>query len=75
MERTNKSALCRQYLFAKGSITSWEAIEHFGATRLADIIFKLRKAGYDIKTDTILFTDKYGNQGSYAKYTIENKEA
>lgn len=72
MARTNKSALCRQYLLAKGSITSWEAIENFSETRLADVIFRLRKAGYDIKTDKILFTDRYGNHGSYAKYTIEN---
>ena len=75
MEKTNKSKLCKDYLIRKGSITSWEAIENFGATRLADIIFRLRKAGYGIKTDTILFTDRYGNQGSYAKYTIEREEA
>lgn len=75
MARTNKSALCRQYLLANGSITSWEAIENFGETRLADVIFRLRKTGYDIKTDTILFTDRYGNRGSYAKYTIENPNA
>ena len=70
MSKTNKSKLCKDYLMDNGSITSWEAIDKFGATRLASIIHNLRKAGYEIKTDTILFTDRYGNQGSYAKYTI-----
>ena len=32
-----------------GSITSWEAIEHYGATRLSAIIYALRK-DYGIET-------------------------
>lgn len=70
MGKNNKSALCKDYLQKHGEITSWEAIEKFGETRLASVIFNLRKAGMNIKTDTVLFTDRYGNQGSYAKYTI-----
>ena len=32
----------------KGKITSWEAITKFRATRLSDIIWKMRNRGYDI---------------------------
>lgn len=74
MNRPNKSALCRDYLLDNGSITSWEAIEKFGETRLASVIFNLRKAGYDIKTDDVAFTDRYGNTGTYALYTLETKK-
>lgn len=32
------------------SITSWEAINLYKATRLADIIYKLKDQGFDIET-------------------------
>ena len=34
----------------KKSITSWEAIQKYGITRLADTIFKLKAKGYNIVT-------------------------
>jgi hypothetical protein len=34
----------------KKSITSWEAIQKFGITRLADTIFQLKSKGHDIMT-------------------------
>lgn len=33
------------HLRENGSITSWEAIQQYGATRLSAIIFNLRKKG------------------------------
>ena len=34
----------------KKSITSWEAIQKYGITRLADTIFQLKAKGYNIMT-------------------------
>ena len=34
----------------KKSITSWEAIQKYGITRLADTIFKLKGRGHNIMT-------------------------
>ena len=65
---TNKSQLVKEHLLTKGKITSWEAIQEYGATRLSDIIFRLRKSGYNILTNNIAFTDRYGNTGQYAEY-------
>lgn len=53
-----------------GSITSMEAIELFGATRLSAIIFNLRKRGHDIGTVTKGMTDRYGHAVNYAKYVL-----
>lgn len=39
-----------EHLRKHHSITSWEAIQKYGITRLADRIFKLKKAGHDIET-------------------------
>lgn len=38
------------HLIKKNSITSWEAIEKYGITRLADRIFNLKNDGYNIIT-------------------------
>jgi hypothetical protein len=39
-----------KHLKTKGHITSWEAIQKYRATRLADIIFNLRSKGMAIDT-------------------------
>lgn len=41
---TQKDMVLR-YLQDYGSITSWEAIKEFGATRISAIIFNLKKDG------------------------------
>jgi hypothetical protein len=38
------------HLKKKRSITSWEAITLYRATRLADIVYKLKNQGFDIET-------------------------
>jgi hypothetical protein len=38
----------KKHLIEKGSIDSWTAINLYGATRLSDIIFRLRNKGYNI---------------------------
>ena len=70
MSRTNKHELVRQHLKRYGSITSWEAIDKYGATRLASIICNLRKKGYEIETRDIVFQDRYGSTSTYAKYIL-----
>lgn len=51
------------------TITSWQAFELFRATRLADIVFKLRGRGYDITTFLI-----ESNGTRYAKYKLEKQK-
>ena len=49
------------------SITSWEAIHQFRATRLSAIIYDLRKAGYTIITENLV-NEKTGKR--YGSYTL-----
>lgn len=74
MRVTNKHQQVLEYLQEYGKITSWEAIQHFGATRLSSIIFNLRKRGYDIETHKIVFTDRNCNVGHFAEYVLKNGE-
>ena len=51
-------------------ITQMIATERFGATRLSDIIFRLRKEGYEIGTRTVTKKNRYGHTTNYAEYYL-----
>jgi hypothetical protein len=61
----SKSSSVYAHLKKGKTITSWEAFEMFRATRLADIIFKLRCKGE--KIETILVDN---GTTRYAKYRM-----
>lgn len=67
-----KTAKVLNHLKEKGSITSWEAIELYGATRLSDIIFKLRRR-YDIKSVFHEFTDRFGTTSKFVTYVYRGE--
>lgn len=54
----------------QGYITSYEAIEKFGATRLSGIIFILRKRGFGIETVMMQGKNRYGHSTNYAIYRL-----
>lgn len=62
-----------QYLKENKSITSLEAIEEFGATRLSAIIFNLRKE-HNITTQYETSKNRYGDSVSYARYILEGEQ-
>ena len=51
-----------------GSITSFDAIRKFGATRLSAVIFDLRQDGYIIDTVMESGRNRYGKMIKYARY-------
>ncbi len=51
-----------------GSITSYEAIKEYGATRLASIIFNYRKEGYTIDSMPLQKKNRFGRTVTIAKY-------
>jgi len=53
MESKRKESQIKQikrYLELHKCITPLEALDHFGCFRLADVIYKLRSKGWDIRT-------------------------
>lgn len=72
MKRVTLYDRVENYLKENGSITSWEAIKEFGATRLSAIIYVLRNER-EMNIDTIYETGKnrYGDKITYAKYTLK----
>ena len=54
-----------------GSITSYEAIKEYGATRLSGIIFNHRKDGYTIDSIPITKKTRFGRTTTIAKYVYK----
>jgi hypothetical protein len=71
MARVTKTSQVKSHLMTKGSITSWEAIENYRATRLSAIIFKLRDKGMNIVTEDLEAVDRNGNAVKFAKYVLK----
>ena len=70
--RTTKTRMIFWHLKNKGSITSMEAIQEYGATRLSAIIWELRHREHmDIESHEIAAIDKYGNTCTYVKYVYK----
>lgn len=69
----NKTQKVKEHLLRFGSITSWDAINLYGETRVSDVILKLRQKGWDIRTIMVEFTDRFGNTGKYANYVYKGE--
>lgn len=69
-KKTNKTEKVLEHLQTYGCITSLEAIELYGATRLSDIIFRLRNKGLNILTVDMPFVDRFGTKSIYGKYIL-----
>lgn len=69
-----KTQAVLDHLREHGSITSMEAMELFGTTRLSAIIYNLRKRGHDIEAVTEGGMDRFGHAANYARYVYRPKE-
>lgn len=67
-----KTQAVLEWLKTHASISSMEAINNFGATRLSAIIFNLRKRGYNIETVMVDGRDRFGNQTRFARYYLRD---
>lgn len=64
----SKTAAVLAHLKRGRTITSMQAFEKFRATRLADIVFKLRGQGYNISTELV-----EDEKTRFARYRLINK--
>lgn len=57
----------------KKSLTTIQAFELYGCTRLASVVFDFRKAGYDIRNVWLEVDNRYGESCRYVKYVYKGK--
>lgn len=67
---TKKQAVLKHILTHKRGITPETAWTKYHVYRLADVIFKLKKDGYEIETIIEHSKDPYG-PNSYARYVLK----
>ena len=60
------------YMNQGNTITQKEATELFGATRLADIIFRLKARGVFISDKRLSENDRFGDKCNFKMYWIKN---
>lgn len=68
--KSQLSEVLKYLMTHKRGITSVQAFNLFGVTRLSDIVFRLRKAGYNIITEQITTKNRYGHATTYARYIL-----
>ena len=56
------------------TITSWEAIQNYGITRLSEYIRQLRLDGYMIASNWTVTLNRYGDKVRYVIYELKEKE-
>ena len=69
-KKLNKTECVLEHLKKNGCITSWEAIDLYGATRLSAIIYNLRHRGYSIDMINLPFVDRFGSKSRFGKYIL-----
>lgn len=74
-KETHRTRLIR-FLKKNKSITSLQAINELGNTRLAATIFQLRDEGFNIETKDMVALNRYGDKVKVAMYVLkeDNKE-
>lgn len=68
-----KTQAVLEHLQTNTGITSFEAFAKFGATRLSDIVYRLKKQGHSIVTVNREQEDRYGNRITFCEYRLEKK--
>ena len=63
-----------EYMREKGSITSMEAFQALGTTRLSAVIFCLRRKGHDIRSITESFKNRYNEPVCYSRYMLKEQK-
>ena len=59
-----------QYIRDFGSITTLQAFQDLGITRLSARIFELKEKGYAVKTDMVTAKNRYGENVHFKRYSI-----
>jgi hypothetical protein len=68
-EVKNQTDAVLWHLQNKQTITSYQAIREYGATRLSSIIFNLRQRGHNIESVPMKFVTRFGKSTTIAQYT------
>ena len=58
------------YIIQHDSITSMEAFDHLGVTRLSAVVYNLKRKGYKIKSESEQVKTRYGATATISRYSL-----
>lgn len=70
-KKPNQCDRILQYIKDFGSITTWQAYQDLGVTRLASRIWDLKQLGYELKKTRINTKNRYGDNTHYDEYRLK----
>lgn len=70
MARRTQQQAVLDWLKTGTGISSFDAFKALGVTRLSAIIFNLRKKGYDIESEEVEVTNRFGANVRVARYYL-----
>lgn len=70
---TQKERVLRFWKTRKG-ITQLQANEYLGVSRLAAVIFDLKKEGYDIESEMVEVENRWGDKCRVARYYLKGNK-
>lgn len=70
MDKTSMKQRILNHLEKYGSITTWEAIQNYGCTRISEYIRELRAEDYNIETVWTTNKNRYGDNVRYGIYKL-----
>lgn len=73
MTKTAKERVL-EHLEKYKTITSWEAIQNYGITRLSEYIRQLRRDGYIIASNWTKNINRYGDKVRYVIYELKEEK-
>nr|UVX71534.1 MAG: helix-turn-helix domain protein [Bacteriophage sp.] len=72
MHTTQKDRVL-DYMHQNGSITTWEAFQNLGVSRLANVIAEIRKE-YVVESITRITKNRYGDKCHFSEYRLSNEK-
>lgn len=69
--KTTQNDMILRHLQDYSSITTWEAIQEYGVTRLSARISDIKDMGYIITDEWVSTPNRYGEMISFKKYSLE----
>ena len=70
MQLKGQQAAVLCYIINHDSITSMEAFEHLGVTRLSAVVYNLKRKGYKIKSEPEQVKTRYGATATISRYSL-----
>lgn len=67
--KTQKTEVLR-YLQTHKGLTRLQATDKFGCQNLPDVIYQLRKLGWDIQAESITKKNRYGHTTTFSRYYL-----